>query len=202
MLATAMLFSRAAVCIERTVRGEIEEIGLDAAEIAGVARVAVQREEEIAARGVRERRALLERQVDVPVAGENRLVARRLQQVAHAQREIERHVLFLEAADADRPGVVRAVAGVDDHAAHAQPELSRQRRLAGGCGLAGRACDAGGRACAACGRRRWFRSGRGGGARGAAAGATPEKVAGGAGAGGAAGGDDAGETGVCGVSAA
>ena len=149
MLATAMLFSRAAVFIERDVRGEVEEIGLDAAQIAGIARVAVQREEEIAACGVRERRALLERQVDVPVAGEHRLVAGRLQDVAHAQRDIERHLLLLEAVDADRPGIVRAVAGVDDDAAHAQPELARQRRLAGGGWGAGRFSGSG-RARTAC----------------------------------------------------
>ena len=59
------------------------------------------------------------------------------------QRDVEDQVLLLEAAAADRAGVVAAVAGVDDDAAGAEAELAGEavampaRLAAGGSGAGG-----------------------------------------------------------------
>ena len=112
------------------VHREVQEVGLDAARRRVAAGVGVDREEQIGSLAIGDRGALFERDEHVAAARHHHLDARLLfEQLLDAQRDVERQLGFDDPV-ALRARIVAAVAGVDDDARHAQPELARQRELA------------------------------------------------------------------------
>ena len=123
-------FSRAATASASGLDREVQEVGLDAARRGVAARVRMDRQEQIRAFAVRDRGPLLERHEHVGVARHHDLHARLLlEQLLQPQRDVERQFRLVDAV-ALRARIVAAVAGVDDDARHAQPELPRERELA------------------------------------------------------------------------
>src|SRR6185369_5199653 len=92
--------------------------GLDSARAARLARVRVDRDEEVGVLRVGDRRPLLERDEAVAVAREDDLDAGELglERRAQAPRDVEHDVLLGESAGPDRARVPPAVPRVDDDA--------------------------------------------------------------------------------------
>ena len=102
---------------------EVQEVGLDTACAHVVAGVGVNRQKEVSAGLIRDLRSLLERDERARAARQNHLDAGlRSQQLLQLERDIQHELGFGEAL---RPGarIVPAMAGVDDDAPHAEPEL-------------------------------------------------------------------------------
>ena len=104
---------------------EIQEVGFDAARLIVGAGVGVNREKQIGALAVGDRRPFLKRHELVCGARENHLDPVHLfEQLLKAQRDVEDQLRFGHAL-ALRTGIVAAVSGIDHDPRYTEPELSR-----------------------------------------------------------------------------
>ena len=118
------------------VRGEVQEVRLDPLRPRVAAAVGVDREEEVGALRVGDRRPLLEGDEAVRRARHHDLGSQLLaHEPLHPQGDVEHDVLLLYAAGPDRARIVAAVAGVDHDAPRAEAELAGEAVGAGAVGL-------------------------------------------------------------------